>query len=360
MRPIVIDGGDTLFKSDLVLPAGAGDRDAAANLILDVMDRVDTDAFVPGPRDFAAGVDFLAKAAQAHRTPFVSSNVADAHTGKPLFRRFVVVERNGLKIGILGVVTPDLKAGGRAEALAGIDVLDPIGEARAVARELRGQVDVVLAVAGLKSDEVTKLAKEVPAIDVLLLSHDDRELYRAQRMREGKPAVAVQPRGKVLGNLTLFLREKGKPFGDTDARKEIDGRIARIERQIDVRKTAKDSDEKAAKIRKELVKSLEQQRAAAQDELKQFKSTPNTISFELVQLTTKYADDPEIKKLVDAIQPGLPGHPGPDNEESTSSEGGSPSSPFLVNPNPITVRKINPAPQPIPGGTRTTESPKTK
>jgi 2',3'-cyclic-nucleotide 2'-phosphodiesterase (5'-nucleotidase family) len=301
-NPIVIDGGDTLFKGDVLNPSREGDPETSARLILDVMDAVGTDAFVPGPRDFAAGVDFLVKETQQRKTPVVSANLVNRQTGKPLFRRTVIVERGGLKIGVLGVISAKLKetlgAGGAA-----IDVLDPVQEARAAARELRGQTDIVLAVLALTSAEMAQVAKAATDIDVLLLSHDQREVFRPTQVKEGKPAVAVASRGKAVGDLRLFFREKGRPFADASKRQTIEGRMARIERQIEARTSGETIDAEAKARRAELVRSLKQQLEAAREELRQFEKSPNGVKFTTVNLGQEIADDAAIRRRVDEIAP---------------------------------------------------------
>ena len=56
-----------------------------------------------GHYELAAGLPFLKKMDTECDIPFISANLRDAGTGELLFDPYVIIERTGLKIGIIGV-----------------------------------------------------------------------------------------------------------------------------------------------------------------------------------------------------------------------------------------------------------------
>jgi 2',3'-cyclic-nucleotide 2'-phosphodiesterase (5'-nucleotidase family) len=53
-----------------------------------------------GDDDLSVGKKFLADLSKMSNVPFLSSNVMDQDSNKPLFQRYIIKEVNGLKIGI--------------------------------------------------------------------------------------------------------------------------------------------------------------------------------------------------------------------------------------------------------------------
>ena len=124
------------------------------------------------------------------------------------------MERSGLKIGLFGLMTPELpyisKAGPDIESSS-----DLLATAREMIKQLRekDKVDLVVALThiGLEADK--DLAAQVEGIDVICGSHSHDTLYQGQetvvRHASGKSTVIVQSgtRGEYLGQLKLEVEE---------------------------------------------------------------------------------------------------------------------------------------------------------
>ncbi len=105
--------------------------------------------------------------------PVVSANV----TG-PNIRRYVIVTRNGVRIGITGITAPGITmsdAPGYAVA--------PPASAEGVLEELAAQSDVVILLQYAASDAARALVRRVPAIDVVIDTETHRESMDPVRMR---------------------------------------------------------------------------------------------------------------------------------------------------------------------------------
>jgi len=56
-----------------------------------------------GVQDLTAGLDFIQDIEKDHSVYFLSSNLYDVDNNELLFKDHVILDRNGLKVGIFGV-----------------------------------------------------------------------------------------------------------------------------------------------------------------------------------------------------------------------------------------------------------------
>lgn len=66
------------------------------------------DAAAVGNHDIEAGHPVYDRIKKEFRFPWLSANLIDSQTGKPYFTPYVIVERQGIKIAILGMTTPNI------------------------------------------------------------------------------------------------------------------------------------------------------------------------------------------------------------------------------------------------------------
>lgn len=93
----------------------AGDSPGASPLIsahfqdrptVEALNLMHFDVGTLGNHDFDKGPDEMERLVGVAGFPYVSANVLDARTGRPLLSPYVVEERAGVKIGFIGVTTP--------------------------------------------------------------------------------------------------------------------------------------------------------------------------------------------------------------------------------------------------------------
>jgi 5'-nucleotidase len=146
-RVIVVDSGDlfqgtlesNFFEGEPVVKGyNALGYDAAA------VGNHEFDYGPAGPDSVArvAGEDplgALKKNAKAAKFPFLSANLTEKKTGKtPSWaKRYTMVEANGVKVGIIGLSTPDTPAVTMASNVAALSFGDPVAATLSAAKELR-------------------------------------------------------------------------------------------------------------------------------------------------------------------------------------------------------------------------------
>jgi len=299
MPVLVLDAGNALFKTPM--PGDPKER-ARAELLLEQMGELGTEAMAVGARDLTLGTDFLVKAGKGAKKPkLLSANLVDAG-GKPLFPASTVVTVGGVKFGLVGL-SPE----GPVATQKGVVGQPPVPAALAESRRLREKekVDVVVVLAALPYLEALSLSKVAGnAVDFIVQSHESRGPGVAQR---DEYATLIPPgeRGRQLARLELNLEGKG-PFVDLTETERAKENLRILDTNL---RQAKDrlatlKDETSRKALEETVASFEARRKALV-----MQTTPGTQApgrshrLSYVSLGPEVADDPEVKKRVERIEP---------------------------------------------------------
>jgi 5'-nucleotidase len=215
-------------------PFGAATRETGGELQL--MARMGYDATTFGNHEFDLGPDGLGKsigvAAKAGHVPTVLASNTDFTANDPtladlqrlakngVIRRYLVLERGGLRFGFFGVLGKEAAA--VAVGAGAAKFTDPVEAAREMVKILREteKVDVVIALShgGMVKDkdgrytdgEDVHLARDVPGIDVVISGHSHTFLREAIVVDGHTPVVQAGKNGEVLGELVIAM-EGGKP-----------------------------------------------------------------------------------------------------------------------------------------------------
>lgn len=100
-RNVLIDGGDSL-SGNLIASQTQG------SAMVDIMNQLKYDIAVPGETDFSYGVEKLLQlAAQEADFSYLSSNLIDVTTNKEVFDGYTIKKVNNIKIGFVGITTPE-------------------------------------------------------------------------------------------------------------------------------------------------------------------------------------------------------------------------------------------------------------
>ena len=180
------------------------------------------DAVVVGNHDIEAGRDVHGKVCAESSIPRLAGNVVELASGKPVFEPYVILERNGLKIAVVGLTTHEVKMWLGKEKIEGLDVLPASSVVSDIVEAIRNKEKPHLLVLALhsetgKADEDNFMnsgrwiAENVPGIDVVLASHD--HIPFCGKVWNGSDSVLIVnsgPYGKKLSGVILDVTlEKG-------------------------------------------------------------------------------------------------------------------------------------------------------
>jgi 5'-nucleotidase/UDP-sugar diphosphatase len=198
-----------------VLLLAAGDMiqgNAWANLFqgkssLEVMNAMKFDAMVVGNHEFDFGPKVLKERVGQARFPVLGANVKGLAGLKP----YVIKNVAGVKVGIIGVVTPDTPFTTHPRNVTGLTFSTPESAVKKYLQELKGRADiiVVLSHCGFEADK--ELAAKVPGIDVIVGGHSHTKIIRPEVVGQ---TIIVQAweHAKALGVLNLKVKD-GKVAG---------------------------------------------------------------------------------------------------------------------------------------------------
>lgn len=215
-RSLWIDNGDTLSGSPLGAFLAAREAD---HPVLPALEQAGLDVWVPGNHDFDHGADVLARRAGA-LTSAVGACANVTRAGSRMFAPSVVVERAGVRIGVIGAITGHLQRLTRYASVRDVTVSDVVEAVAAEASRLRPRVDLLIVSyhGGFEADPATgsptqydtgedqayRLLSLVPGIDGLIAGHQHRETAGVASGAFGEVAFA-QPgyAGSHVGVLTF-------------------------------------------------------------------------------------------------------------------------------------------------------------
>jgi 2',3'-cyclic-nucleotide 2'-phosphodiesterase (5'-nucleotidase family) len=201
---LLLDSGDLFFDRywKAIRAEEATAQSEKATLILKCYNLLGYDALGIGDDDLTLGKDFLVDLSKNAGFPFISSNLMDKETGKPLFKTHAIKETGGLRIGIFSLLSPYFFSGESDPRTRGIVFREPIEEAKSILEKIRPETDLVVLLSHLGYAADLELAGAVPGIDVILGGHSERSLSYPIRVKD-TIIVRVGSKGLHVGELHL-------------------------------------------------------------------------------------------------------------------------------------------------------------
>lgn len=178
------------------------------------------DAIGIGDQDLTYGPEVLAALIQGSPMPYLSSNVTVGAI-EPSSR---VVERRGVRVGIIAVTSPRVFAFADGGAPKGVEVSDPTDVVAQEVARLRDSVSAIITLYHGPIDDAKQLAGQVPGIDVIVCGHEGRSLQVPERVGDTY-IVAAGRNGEWVGRLTLRLDVQGQPVAAEPQLIPMDDRI---------------------------------------------------------------------------------------------------------------------------------------
>lgn len=208
---LLVDGGDWFQGT----PEGLIESGQA---YLHAVSKVGYDGMAVGNHEFDHGVPPLARMIAGFELPALSANVYLEEGGErvPWCRPWRVVEVAGLRVGIVGLVTPTTPSITHRDASA-LHFQDP-GEALAAARaELGDGVDWVLPITHLGVQGDRRLAKAHPDLPVIVGGHS--HTYLKDGVLQGDTLILQSgSKGSAVGRLDLWFDAETRELERTSYR----------------------------------------------------------------------------------------------------------------------------------------------
>lgn len=195
--------------------------------LMEMMISMRYDAMAIGNHEFDYGSANFAKQMSLVPFPVLGANIYYKGTSHRFSRPYTIIERNGIRLGVIGIIGGDAITVVPASLVTDLEFRDPEPEVAAAVKELRPKADliVVLSHQGKTGpmqtdaeahpdlqrdfDEDIKLCGDVPGIDVFLGGHAHRGIETPYvHPRTGTIIMQTYGYGTRLGLLRLTMQGK--------------------------------------------------------------------------------------------------------------------------------------------------------
>jgi hypothetical protein len=268
------------------------------------MDLLGYDAITIGEREFNYGYAYLKDLIKKRDYQVVSANIRDAATGKRVWKEYVVVKRNGVRVGITGLLNPTITFSGNAGDSVVVD--DPLGIAQELIPRMKKEADVIVLLAHLGRTEAYDLASQVDGIDVLVVGHRPSLVLRSREVN-GAVAISSGTQGQNVGETLVHMTDGA--VGTMDSKVVIltptvgeNPEIAKLQKDFETQfneTLRKQQQEQAVKAGGDVntTKFLGMDACVSchEPQFEQWKTTPHAHAFETLEKQSKEATPDCVK-----------------------------------------------------------------
>jgi 2',3'-cyclic-nucleotide 2'-phosphodiesterase/3'-nucleotidase len=209
---ILVDAGDTIqgnfvetFKNGKTSPMILG------------FNALDYDVWVMGNHEFDFGLKALATPLSQFKGTALAGNIF-WDSGKPYLPAYKIVERQGVKIGIIGMDTPMTAEFAKGtDRIDGLTFTDPVQAVKEVIQQIHGQVDAIVLVAHMGIDNenqrpgtgVGDIARANPELAAIVAGHMHVKVDK--EVINGVIVTEPDKYGRALSRIDLqFEQQNGK------------------------------------------------------------------------------------------------------------------------------------------------------
>ena len=207
---VLLDIGDHLQGDNAVFYYNFIDT-LSVHIFPKVMNYLDFDATVVGNHDIEPGRRVYDKVTEELNMPYLAANAIDTKTGEPYFEPYTILNKNGVKIAVIGLTNPNIPNWLSPHLWKDIEFQEIVPSLEhwvKVVREKENPHFVIVAMhAGLGDEESDSMenparyvAKNVKGIDLVLAAHDHQ--VAAEKFPNGDREIWVLEGGSRANSLS--------------------------------------------------------------------------------------------------------------------------------------------------------------
>lgn len=166
---VLLDGGSSLFPiADRVKDDELPEALRKAELIVEAYNRMGYHAMAIGSFDIAAGLDNLKKLSEKASFEFLSANLLDSESGKPVFKPHIVIEKGNCRVGVIGLTQATMSQFYLDKVAPDVKLEDPVKALKRSMAALEGRVDTFIVLSHLREENNFELLEKVPDVPILV------------------------------------------------------------------------------------------------------------------------------------------------------------------------------------------------
>jgi 2',3'-cyclic-nucleotide 2'-phosphodiesterase (5'-nucleotidase family) len=202
---LLLDGGDVMTGSPISEIDYQGSTGGA---LFEMMNKVGYDAWTIGNHDLDISQDNLRQHTGIVHFPTVSANLTDSSGNFPFNNKeYVILNKNGLRIGIIGLMTPDLYSVTNTKNLHGLKVLSPSEVTQKLIDKIKDQVDVTVVLSHEGVDVDSTVAANTHGLNIIIGGHSHTRL-KTPKVVNGVIICQTGSNCENLGELEVTVENK--------------------------------------------------------------------------------------------------------------------------------------------------------
>jgi len=222
---ILLDNGDilqgqpTCYYCNFVKPT-------MPNLAASVVNYMRYDAQTVGNHDIETGHPVYDKWIKEVKCPILGANIIDTRTNKPYVHPYTIIKRDGVKVAVLGLLTPAIPNWLKESLWTGLRFDNMVKSAKYWVKHIqtKEKPDVIIGLfhsgreGGIHTPEYDEdasltVAREVEGFDIILFGHDHTRYAGWVKSNAGKDVLCLDPScdAYMVSDATISIRKaKGK------------------------------------------------------------------------------------------------------------------------------------------------------
>ena len=208
---ILLDDGDILQGQPEVYYYNFIDT-VSSHIVPEALNWLKYDAAAVGNHDIETGHSVYDRLMNEYNFPLLGANAVDIKSGKPYFKPYTIIEKNKIRIAVLGLVTPAIPNWLPEKLYSGIEFRDMVETAKKWMPEIMKQKpDLVVGLfhAGWNSENEdyrqidplnengsAAVAYNVPGFDIIFTGHDHRPVNETFVNKAGKTVLILNSGSK--------------------------------------------------------------------------------------------------------------------------------------------------------------------
>lgn len=218
---VLLDNGDFLQGQPSVYYYNYIDT-ISPHLASEIYNYIGYDATTIGNHDVETGHAVYDRWRSQNRMPLLGANVIDNKSGQPYLRPYVILEKDGVRIAVLGLLTPAIPAWLPENLWSGLSFEDMVTSAKKWLPIIKSNEnpDIIIGLFHSGHDETMrtgeflenaslKIAREVPGFDALLIGHDHQKFHEVIENVAGEKVTVLNPanNAKAVGLLEFDIEK---------------------------------------------------------------------------------------------------------------------------------------------------------
>ncbi len=228
----ILQGQPTCYYCNFVKPD-------LPNVAAEVINYMGYDAQTVGNHDVETGHAVYDKWIGEVKCPMLGANIIDTRTGQPYVRPYTIIEREGVRMAVLGMLTPAIPNWLNEDLWEGLRFDEMVSSAQHWVDHLKRveKPDVIIGLfhsgrqGGITTDDYeenasTKVAAQVEGFDLILFGHDHMRYEGVVTSPQGRQVTMLDPSNNALyvADAKITVTKRGKKLLE----KKVEGSIVDI------------------------------------------------------------------------------------------------------------------------------------